>query len=432
MTKELEFLLKIVKDAEKISNENFSVEDKIGVSNGDMVTDLDVKIEKFLISQIKKEYPKFDIVSEEFNFNNKPTKNCFIIDPIDGTINFANGLPFWAIQVACVKNGKTVAAVVDMPRIHHLFYADKNGAFLNDKQIHVKQVPLNKALYVVDGSDTLACFNRVNPTTQHYRRFGAVCTSMAFVSAGFIHGAVFRSDKVWDYAPGMYISQIAGAEVADEPGFHAVAMNKEFMEILKKETAKQDSKKNIFVLHSLNGDTLKMWGGELQAYFSEKGIEVLMPQFPIRADSSYEKFDKILSSFLEHGKLNSNSIVVAHSIGNPYFIRFCRQHKFLPKAYVAVAPRLIYRDIDIVTRKDYMVEVARQAYTVKEDVAFVKKIKNKVCLYSDEEGTDPKVFENFLKDTGAKEVYLKGYNHFDGYHRIYKIPELIDVLNDLI
>ena len=77
-----------------------------------LVTDLDWEIEQFLIGKIRESYPDFDIVSEEYNTNNEVTDNCFIIDPIDGTINFANKLPLWGIQIACIKDGKRVASVI--------------------------------------------------------------------------------------------------------------------------------------------------------------------------------------------------------------------------------------------------------------------------------------------------------------------------------
>ena len=90
---EIEFLKRIVKEAEKIAEQKYEVHAKD--DEGDLVTNLDLEIEKYLISEINKNYPDFDIVSEEFNTENKLTDNCFIIDPIDGTINFANGLPLW-------------------------------------------------------------------------------------------------------------------------------------------------------------------------------------------------------------------------------------------------------------------------------------------------------------------------------------------------
>ena len=254
MTKELKFLIDIVKEAEKISNESFKVKTKGGES--DLVTNLDVKIEEYLISRIKSEYPTFDIVSEEENFSKKPTDNCFIIDPIDGTINFANNLPLWAIQVACRKGGKTVACVIDMPRINEFYYADESGAYLNDKKISVHQVPIKNALYAIDGNNNLPAMLRMRNYSSNRRNFGGVCVSMAFLAAGRIHGAVFRSDKPWDYEPGLFLVKMAGGKTESVPGFHAAAMNDEFLEILKLETAKKIERPNVFVLHSLNGDTL--------------------------------------------------------------------------------------------------------------------------------------------------------------------------------
>lgn len=211
MIDELDFLIKIVRQAEKISQEHFTVETKGG--ERDLVTELDVKIENFLIGEIKKAYPDFDIISEEGNYNKKPTDNCFIIDPIDGTINFANNLPLWAIQVACKKNGKTVAAVIDMPRINEFYYADKSGAYLNGEKISVSQVPIKNTIYAIDGSNAFQSINRMRKHSSGFRRFGGVCVSMAFTAAGRIHGAVFRSDKLWDYEPGLYLIKMAGGEL---------------------------------------------------------------------------------------------------------------------------------------------------------------------------------------------------------------------------
>ena len=84
MKNESEFLREIVKKATNLSDAKFDITNKGG--ENDLVTNLDLQIERFLIDEIKKEYPNFDIVSEEFNTNNEITENCFIIDPIDGTI----------------------------------------------------------------------------------------------------------------------------------------------------------------------------------------------------------------------------------------------------------------------------------------------------------------------------------------------------------
>lgn len=427
MTKELEFLIDIVKKAEEISKEAFTVKIKGGES--DLVTNLDVKIEEFLIAQIKKNYPEFDIVSEEKNCNKTVSENCFIIDPIDGTINFANNLPLWAIQVACVKDGETVASVINMPRIKEFYYADKSGAYLNGEKISVKEVPIKNSLYAIDGNNNLQAMLRMRKHSSNRRNFGGVCVSMAFTAAGRIHGAVFRSDKPWDYAPGLFLVKMAGGAIMNIPGFHAGAMNEEFLNILKLETAKKIDKPNIFVLHSLNGDTLKTWGQDVKSYATDKEFDCYLPEFPIREESSYEKFDEILSSYLETNKLNEKSIVIAHSIGNPYFLRFCREHQFVPKEYIAVAPGAVYKYPE--TRTDYIVKVKDQAYLTDKDFEYGKNLKNVYMFYSDEDDGNKEKFTRFEKDFNAKPIYLNGYNHFDGYHRIYKIPELIELLDKL-
>lgn len=187
---------------------------------------------------------------------------------------------------------------------------------------------------------------------------------------------------------------------------------------------------NVFILHSLNGDTLKFWGQDVKEYLKLKGISVVLPEFPIRADSSYVMFDEILSKYLKNGELNKNSVVIGHSIGNAYFLRFCREHNFIPKYYIAVAPGAVY-DYPT-TRTDYIVKVKAQAYLGEKDFEFGKTLKNVYLLYSDEDDGNKEKFTRFEKDFNAKSMYLKGYNHFDGYHRIYRIPELLELLDDLI
>lgn len=189
--------------------------------------------------------------------------------------------------------------------------------------------------------------------------------------------------------------------------------------------------KNIFILHSLNGDTLKIWGQDIYNDYTKKGISVVMPEFPIRAESRYDKFDSILKNYLDSGILNSNSIVIAHSIGNAYFIRFCKEHNYTPNTYIAVAPGACYEYLS--SRNDYIVEVKKQAYLNKDSLDYVKSMDSiKYCLYSDEDDGNNEKFTRFIEDTNSIGLYLKYYNHFDGYHRIYKIPELNEIIDKVL
>lgn len=213
----------------------------------------------------------------------------------------------------------------------------------------------------------------------------------------------------------------------------AELLNIKIKEIYNKVFQKEENeeKTNIFILHSLNGDTLNIWGKDVKEEFEKEKLDVFLPEFPIRAESTYENFSEILKKYFNTGKLNKNSIVICHSIGNPYFIRFCKEENYIPKAYIAVAPGAIYNIPS--NRNDYIVKVKAQAYCNQEQLNFVKKnMKVKYCLYSDEDEPNKEMVKMFLKDTNCIEMYLKYYNHFDGYHRIYKIPELNQLIHKLV
>ena len=232
---ETDFLKHIIKEAEKISRKNREVYEKD--DKGDLVTNLDLEIEKYLIEEIKNHYPDFDIVSEEFNTDGKVTDNCFIIDPIDGTVNFANGLPLWGIQIACRKNGETIASVIDLPDLNEFYYADKTGAYLNDQKISIKEVPIKNAIYSIVGHHAFLSLEKMRKHSINNRNLGSMSIAFSFLASGRLHGVNFRVEDPWDYEPGLFLCKMAGAKIKSRPGFHAAAMNQEFLDLLEKETA---------------------------------------------------------------------------------------------------------------------------------------------------------------------------------------------------
>lgn len=231
---EVEFIKRIVKEAEAISQKSFDVHQKD--DKGDLVTNLDLEIEKYIIAQIKENYPDFTIVSEEFNSESSITDNCFVIDPIDGTVNFANGLPLWGIQVACRKNGKTIASVIDLPKMNEFYYADETGAYLNEQKITVKEVPIKNTLYSIIGHNGIRETEKMRSFSKNHRTFGASSVTFAFLASGRIHGVNFRVEHPWDYEPGLFLCKMAGASIKSVTSFHAAAMNQEFLDLLEKET----------------------------------------------------------------------------------------------------------------------------------------------------------------------------------------------------
>lgn len=239
MTDELAFLIETVKNASKLITEEFEVKAKD--SNGDLVTNFDYEVEQFIMEAIKKEYPNFTIVSEEFNNNEGITDNCFTIDPIDGTINFAHNVPLWAIQVACIKDGKTCAAVIYLPKLNELYYADKNGAFLNDKKIFVNKMKVDRGLYTVEGPGNILGEYKMRKVNRNYRDFHCAAVNFAYVASGKLSATNFVWDTLWDYIPGQYIVEKAGGVIYNDTKMHIAANNDEFLkEMLNNSAIKEE------------------------------------------------------------------------------------------------------------------------------------------------------------------------------------------------
>lgn len=243
MSKDLEFLIEVVKEASHLINSEFEVKAKD--DKGDLVTNFDYEIEKFIIDRIKKEYPTFSIISEEFNSNNTLTDNCFTVDPIDGTINFAHNIPLWGIQAACIRNKKTCAAVIYLPKLNELYYADENGAFLNDEPISVNNYGVDKGLYSTIGLEGPGIEFDDPKIKHHYRNFHSAAVSLAYVACGRLSATNCVWNTLWDYTPGEFIVERAGGIVYNESGMHIAANNEEFLSFMKKSSSANIDKKDI-------------------------------------------------------------------------------------------------------------------------------------------------------------------------------------------
>lgn len=241
MTDELEFLIDIVKQSSKLINKDFVTKAKD--NNNDLITDLDTKVEKFLIEKIKERYPSFEIISEEFNKDNKKCENYFTIDPIDGTINFAHGLPLWGIQVAMVEKYKTVASVILLPEFNDIFYADKTGAYKNGEILNLTSAKQDSLLvdYIYLKNEVGFCdeLTKTVPPELKGRAFRKLyCAAAVFswIADNKLSGYVFTSDKAWDYTPGMFLVKQAGGSteeiVFNNKSYWLAGYNKETLDCL--------------------------------------------------------------------------------------------------------------------------------------------------------------------------------------------------------
>lgn len=245
MSEDLKFLIDVVKGASLLITDEFKINAK--GNNGDLVTNFDFEIEKYIIDKIKQNYPDFSVVSEEYNSEKELTDNCFTVDPIDGTINFAHNIPLWGIQVACIRDKKTCAAVIYIPKMNELFYADEDGAYLNDEPIKVNSFDSRKGLYSVEGPNRLPGQVKMKQINPHCRDFFCAAINYAWVACGRLSATIFRKDSLWDYVPGQYIVEKAGGVIYNDSGAHIAANNNEFLQVIKDSASLNNDEKVIVV-----------------------------------------------------------------------------------------------------------------------------------------------------------------------------------------
>ena len=205
----LNIMIKASEKASKILIRDFGEVEKLQVSKkgpSDFVTNSDLKTEKIIIDELQKAKPNYSIVSEENGVkNNKDKKNTWIIDPIDGTVNFLHGIPHFAISIALKSNDEIVSGLIFDPIKNEMFYAEKNnGAYFNNQRIRVsKRNDINDCLFVTGGK-------KKDEIDLPFRKSGCAALDMAYVASGRYDG-YFQSDlNIWDIAAGIILVKEAG------------------------------------------------------------------------------------------------------------------------------------------------------------------------------------------------------------------------------
>ena len=201
--------------------ENLQVSSK---GPGDFVTSADKRTEKILIDELLKAHPDYGIITEEAGFINKSNiKNRWIIDPIDGTMNFLNGVPQFAISIGYEENNEIKCGVIFNPIMNEMFVAEKgNGAYLNNSRIRVSNKKNLKDALIVTGGPKGASkikdkifseYIKVSNNVSNVRKFGSAALDMAYVACGRFDGYWQRELNYWDIAAGLIILKEAGGLV---------------------------------------------------------------------------------------------------------------------------------------------------------------------------------------------------------------------------
>jgi len=194
----------------------------------DLVTTADIKSEEVLKKGLKELTPDIPVIGEE-SFSEKEkfkSSYCWMVDPLDGTTNFAHNLPWFAISVALLKEKEPILGIIYNPIIDEFFYAIKGeGAYLNEKPIKVSTkeklidsllctgFPVSK---ILDSPDLfIPLFEEFMKRCQGVRRFGSAALDLAYVACGRYEGFWEPYLKPWDTSAGVLLVKEAGGEVTD-------------------------------------------------------------------------------------------------------------------------------------------------------------------------------------------------------------------------
>lgn len=216
-----EIALKAGALVKKMSHENFEIRKKGAV---DLVTEVDLASEKLIIEELNKRFPGQEILAEESAKEMHKASTLWVVDPIDGTTNYAHRFPIYSVSIGFVCGGEPVAGVVYDPNSDELFAAAKDGqATLNDKPIHVSKIEvLDKALLSTgfpydlrkNPHPTLDRFFNFTMRAQGVRRAGVASLDMCNLACGRYDGFWEVGLKPWDMAAASVILTQAGGKLS--------------------------------------------------------------------------------------------------------------------------------------------------------------------------------------------------------------------------
>lgn len=205
---------------------SFTISNKEGVNN--LVTEADHASEKAILNVIRQQFPDHQILAEESGKLIQDSVYKWIIDPIDGTVNFAQGIPLNCVSIGVEHQGEIVLGAVYNPHLNEFFLAEKGkGATLNDKSIRVseKTETLKSCLvtgfpytYINDKNGPIEVFERFVRKGVPVRRLGSAAIDLCWVACGRFDGFFEQKLEAWDSAAGYLIVEEAGGKVTDFSG----------------------------------------------------------------------------------------------------------------------------------------------------------------------------------------------------------------------
>lgn len=198
----------------------------------DIVTEADRETEAYIFAELSRCFPEHHLMGEEGGGQGAPLESAeyqWIVDPLDGTVNFAHHIPHFCVSIAlCNKNREAQVGVIYEPTRKELYWASKGGgAFLNGEKLKVSEADSLIQSIIASGfaydkhtnpNDNTAQWSAFIKKARDLRRMGAAALDLAYVAAGRFDGYWERSLKPWDVAAGVLLVQEAGGKVTDYRG----------------------------------------------------------------------------------------------------------------------------------------------------------------------------------------------------------------------
>jgi len=236
----LNFAEHFAKGAGKILKSGFNRKVRIRYKGRiDPVTQFDLKSEKFIVANIARAYPDHSILTEEGYGKKSPGLFRWIVDPLDGTVDYAHGFPVYCVSIALEYDHQIIAGVVYDPDRQECFKAGLGrGAFLNNKRIKVsKETNLERALLATGFAyniktvrrNNLGLFNRMAKEAQGIRRLGSAAIDLCWLACGRLDGFWEMYLHPWDTAAGKLIVEEAGGKITRFDGSKYSVFHKEIL-----------------------------------------------------------------------------------------------------------------------------------------------------------------------------------------------------------
>jgi len=226
--KAVEVATRAIVEAGEIATAHFQAQKEVREKGrGNVVTDVDLLAEKTIVERLQREYPTHGILSEESHTSPDKSEYTWIIDPLDGTRNYASNLPHFSVTIALAHDEEVVLGLIYDPLRRELFRAEKGGgAFLNDSPISVPQrTSVQASVLGLDmgyddekGRRALQLLLALWPGMQTVRIMGSAALGLAYAACGrldlYFHHLLFP----WDLAAGIVLVKEAGGVVTERDG----------------------------------------------------------------------------------------------------------------------------------------------------------------------------------------------------------------------